>query len=273
MSLPTITESPNPDSANIDRMSSLEIVRLINQNDRVVASAVEAVLPAIAEAIDLIAEALRAGGRLFYVGAGTSGRLGVVDAAECPPTFGTEPDRVQALIAGGQRAMFLAREGEEDNAEQGGADLLARGLASGDVVVGLSTSGRTPYTRGALEAARKVGAHTVAVICNPTGPIARHADVLINPVTGPEVIMGSTRMKAGTAQKMVLNMLSTGAMVRIGRVSGNRMADMNVSCEKLRVRAARMISMETGVSEEEAVRALDEANGSVRGAIDTLRSR
>lgn len=271
MTSDAITESANPDSAHLDRMSSLEIVSLINRNDKQVAAAVEKVLPAVAAAVDRIAGAFRRGGRLFYVGAGTSGRLGIVDASECPPTFGTDPERVQGIIAGGAETVFRAKEGAEDDETQGGIDLLERNPTADDAVVGLTTSGRTPYTIGALKAARKAGAATIAVICNPTGPIAEHADILINPVVGPEVLTGSTRMKAGTAQKMILNMLSTASMVRFGRVRGNRMADMTVSCSKLRDRALRIVMLETGLNAQAAGKALDRAGGNVRQAIESAQ--
>jgi N-acetylmuramic acid 6-phosphate etherase len=271
MTTASITESPNPESAHIDRMSSQEIVALINRNDKEVALAVECVLPAVAAAVDRIAAAFRNGGRLFYIGAGTSGRLGIVDASECPPTFGTDPEQVQGIIAGGPETVFRAKEGAEDDEQQGAADLLARGLTAADVVVGLTTSGRTPYTCGALRAAREIGATAIAVLCNPTGPVAEVADILINPVVGPEVITGSTRMKAGTAQKMILNMLSTGSMIRWGRVRGNRMADMTVSCNKLRDRAIRMIMLETNLDAKAAEEALDRADGKVRLAIESVQ--
>ncbi|MCK5802573.1 MAG: N-acetylmuramic acid 6-phosphate etherase [Lentisphaeria bacterium] len=253
------TEAIAEDNASLDTLSSLEIITRINENDQTVAQAVQRVLPQIAEAVELLVEALGNGGRLFYTGAGTSGRLGVVDASECPPTFGTPHEMVQGIIAGGRVALFHAREGCEDKDWMGARDLVRRGLRSGDVVCGLSTSGRTPYVLGALRKAREVGAKTIAVYCNPEGSVGQLADVAIVPVTGPEVVAGSTRMKAGTAEKMVLNMLSTATMVRLGRVSGNMMTNMKISCEKLRYRATRIIMQRLGVDEDEAWRLLAES--------------
>lgn len=253
------TEAIAEDNASLDTLSSLEIITRINENDQTVAQAVQRVLPQIAEAVELLVEALGNGGRLFYTGAGTSGRLGVVDASECPPTFGTPHEMVQGIIAGGRVALFHAREGCEDKDWMGARDLVRRGLRSGDVVCGLSTSGRTPYVLGALRKAREVGAKTIAVYCNPEGSVGQLADVAIVPVTGAEVVAGSTRMKAGTAEKMVLNMLSTATMVRLGRVSGNMMTNMKISCEKLRYRATRIIMQRLGVDEDEAWRLLAES--------------
>lgn len=264
-----VTEGRLQESLAIDQVSTLEMVRIINEQDKQVALAVEKELPNIARAIDLIAERLRAGGRLFYVGAGTSGRLGILDASEIPPTYGAPPDLVQGIIAGGREAVFTTQEGAEDSREQGAADIAAR-VRAGDVVVGIAASGRTPYTVAALEEARRRGCATVAVTNNPGSPLAAAADVAIAPVVGPEVIMGSTRMKAGTAQKMVLNMLSTGAMIRLGKVYSNLMVDMQASNEKLRKRAVRMVVLATGCDEETAVRALAEAGGSVKQAIVAL---
>jgi len=263
-----ITEQLNPDSVDIDSKSIPEILRIINANDRQVADAVARALPSIAEAVAVIVRRLEGGGRLFYVGAGTSGRLGIVDAAECPPTFGVSPELVQGVIAGGNRAVFRAREGCEDNERMGGRDLLRRGLCERDVVVGLSSSGRTPYVRGALRKARELGVSTIALICNESGSVCDYADVAISVVPGPEVITGSTRMKAGTAQKMVLNMLSTATMIRLGRVTGNMMTDMKVSCSKLRERARRMVMRMARVDADTADRALEEAQGDVRAAIE-----
>ena len=269
MSARMATESVNPASIDLDSKSSLDIVSLINANDATVAAAVARVLPAVARAVDLIVVALQAGGRLFYVGAGTSGRLGVVDASECPPTFGVSPEMVQGVIAGGRDAVFRSREGAEDSENRGGQDLVRRGLCRRDVVCGLSGSGRTPYVIGALKKARGIGATTLAVYCNPEGELGSHADVAIVPETGAEVIAGSTRMKAGTAQKMVLNMLSTAAMVRLGRVKGNRMSHMRISCEKLRYRAQRILMDERGVDEETACRLLADAGDDLTKALDS----
>lgn len=267
-----ITESINPDSVNIDQKNSLEIVQIINRNDQQVASAVEKVLPEIARAVDLIVEAFQKGGRLFYIGAGTSGRLGIVDAAECPPTYGVDPELVQGLIAGGNEAVFRAKEFAEDDPVQGWLDLQARGFTAKDVLVGLATSGRTPYTCGALKEARKIGAVTIAVFCNPDGVIREHAQISIVPVVGPEVVTGSTRMKAGTAQKMVLNMLSTASMIRSGRVIGNLLADMKISCGKLQQRAVALLMRLADVSAEQAQQALEESGGVIRSALTRLQN-
>jgi N-acetylmuramic acid 6-phosphate etherase len=261
------TEAVDERFADLDRKSSLEIVSLINQEDRTVAEAVAEVLPEIAQAVDLLVEAFAQGGRLFYVGAGTSGRLGIVDASECPPTYGTPPEQVQGIIAGGADAVFRAQEGAEDCEEAGAEDLARRAVTAADVVCALSCSGRTPYVAGALRKARAVGARTIAVYCNPQGFLGELADVAIVPVTGPEVVAGSTRMKAGTAEKMVLNMLSTAAMVRSGRVVGNMMAHMNVSCEKLRYRATRIVMQRLGLTAEEAAQRLDEADNNLAKAL------
>lgn len=265
-----LTEARNPATLEIDRWSTREIVRKINEEDQTVAAAVATQLDAIAQAVDRIVASLLAGGRLFYVGAGTSGRLGVLDAAECPPTFGTDPQLVQAVMAGGERAWSQANEGAEDDEAAGEADLRARGLTSRDVVVGITASGRTPYVIGALKYAGGVGATTIGLACNPNPPIAAYTQVAIVPVTGPEVIMGSTRMKAGTAQKMVLNMLSTVTMIRLGKVYSNLMVDMRSTNEKLRRRSVRMIELATGASEEECHQALAAAGGESKVAIVTL---
>ncbi|MFA6931067.1 MAG: N-acetylmuramic acid 6-phosphate etherase [Lentisphaeria bacterium] len=265
-----ITESVNPESLDIDQKNSLEIVQLMNQNDQQVAQAVQKVLPEIARAIDLIVEAFQKGGRLFYIGAGTSGRLGIVDAAECPPTFGVEPEQVQGIIAGGYDAIVRAKEFAEDDPIQGWLDLQTRGFCAKDVLVGLATSGRTPYTCGALKEARKIGATTIAVFNNPDGVIQEYADVAIVPVVGPEVVTGSTRLKAGTAQKMVINMLSTASMIRSGRVIGNLLVDMKISCEKLQQRAVALLMRLADVSAEEAQQALDASGGVIRGALHKL---
>ena len=261
------TEQVNPNTVGLDGKTSLEIVTLIQAEDRTVAAAVEKVLPEVARAVDCIVAALQQGGRLFYVGAGTSGRLGIVDASECPPTFGVSPETVQGIIAGGKEAVFRAREGAEDRRDMGARAVARRGIGNRDVVCGLSASGRTPYVAGALEKARALGAATLAVYCNPDGILGRLADVAIVPVTGPEVIAGSTRMKAGTAEKMVLNMLSTASMVRLGRVSGNRMTHMTISCEKLRFRAIRMIMDTLGIDEAQARERLAAAGDNVAKAL------
>ncbi len=247
-----VTESNNPATAGISGCSTLEMVRLINQEDKKVALAVEQELPHIAEAIDRASARLAEGGRLFYVGAGTSGRLAVVDASECPCTYGVSPDMVQAVLAGGLEGIADAARGDEDDAEMGGEDLRRRGLTAWDVVVGITASGRTPYVLGAIRYATQTGALTVGLCSNPDAAISRLAALTIAPITGPEAIEGSTRMKSGTAQKMVLNMLSTGIMVRLGKVYGNRMVQMVANNEKLRTRAARMVEEATGCSAETA---------------------
>jgi N-acetylmuramic acid 6-phosphate etherase len=268
-----ITESVNPDSLDIDQKDSLGIVQIMNQNDQQVALAVQKVLPEVARAVDLIVEAFQKGGRLFYIGAGTSGRLGIVDAAECPPTYGVDPEQVQGVIAGGYEAIVRAKEFAEDDPRQGWLDLQARGFTAKDVLVGLATSGRTPYTCGALEEARKIGAATIAIFCNPDGRIREFADVSIVPVVGPEVVTGSTRLKAGTAQKMVLNMLSTASMIRTGRVIGNLLVDMKISCEKLQQRAVALLVRLTDASADEAQKALEESGGIIRKALEQLQKR
>ncbi|HEY0854579.1 MAG TPA: N-acetylmuramic acid 6-phosphate etherase [Devosia sp.] len=262
-----VSEGRNPRTTDIDLMSSLEIVSTINAEDHTVADAVAETLPQVAQAVDAIVAAFNAGGRLVYTGAGTSGRLGVLDASECPPTYGTPPSMVVGLIAGGLDALVNASEGAEDRADFGAADLAAIGLSARDVVVGIAVSGRTPYVIGALDYARAQGATTVALTCNPESPIAAMADISIAPVVGPEVITGSTRMKSGTAQKLVLNMLSTASMVRIGKTYGNLMVDMIASNKKLVARAARMVSQATGATLAEAEDALTKAGNHSKLAI------
>ncbi len=262
-----VSEGRNPRTTDIDLMSSLEIVTTINAEDHGVAAAVQAVLPQVAEAVDAIVTAFNAGGRLIYVGAGTSGRLGVLDASECPPTFGVPPTMVVGLIAGGLDALVNASEGAEDRTEAGAADLAAIELGARDVVLGIAVSGRTPYVIGALHHAKAQGAATVALTCNPDSPIAQMADISIAPVVGPEVITGSTRLKSGTAQKLVLNMLSTASMVRIGKTYGNLMVDMIASNEKLVARAARIVSQATGATVAEAEAALAAAGKDSKLAI------
>ena len=256
-----ITEQANPRTRDIDRRSTLEIVTLINDEDNTVAEAVSRVLNQVADAVDRIAARLSAGGaRLFYIGTGTSGRLGVLDASECPPTFGVSPDLVQGIIAGGYEALHRSVEAAEDDADQAARDLDMAGLGLRDVVVGISAGGETPYTLCAVEHAKRLGALVIAVTCNPTSRLAAAADVSIAPIVGPEVIAGSSRMKAGTAQKMILNMLSTGTMIRLGLVYGNLMSNLQANNEKLVRRACAILAEETGVGEEEAARAF-EASG------------
>src|SRR5882724_8890313 len=223
LSVLPITEQENPRTKNLSALSTADILRLINEEDALVAEAVSKVLPDVSKAVEMTVRVLSSGGRLFYIGTGTSGRLGVLDAAECPPTFGVAADRVQAIIAGGYDACYRAVEASEDDAAAGGNDLRQRGFTKDDALVGIAASGRTPYTVGAVSYARELGAFTVALTCVPESPITRAAEISIVPVVGPEVIAGSTRLKAGTAQKMVLNMLSTATLVKLGYVTGNRM--------------------------------------------------
>ncbi|HEX8473409.1 MAG TPA: N-acetylmuramic acid 6-phosphate etherase [Pyrinomonadaceae bacterium] len=263
-----ITEQENPRTANIATLSAEGIARLMNAEDAGVASAVERVLPDVGRAVDGIVERLGNGGRLFYVGTGTSGRLGVLDAAECPPTFGVSPELVQGIIAGGYEACYRAVEASEDDEAAGGRDLETRGATRADAVVGIAASGRTPYTVGAVAHAREtLGAFTVAVACVPDSRITRVAEVSIVPVVGAEVIAGSTRLKAGTAQKMVLNMLSTATMIRLGYVTGNRMTNLLPRNTKLRARSVRIFSAETGADESAAHAALEQAGGDLRTAL------
>ena len=264
------TEAANPRTAGIDKMSTLDMVRVMNDENRRVPEAIDAELPHIAAAIDLIAAALKAGGHMIYVGAGTSGRLGVVDASECPPTFGVDHDLVRGIIAGGEGAMFRAVEGAEDNEALGASELRANGAAAGDVVVGLSAAGRAPYVLGALREARALGAATVGITCNPDSLLAPLCDVVIAPAVGPEVIAGSTRLKAGTAQKLVLNMLSTGAMIRLGYVRGNRMINVRPTNEKLRERAIHIIMELAEIDHDGAAHALLEAGDSIPAALVLL---
>ena len=256
----SVTEQENPRTAKIDSVPTAEIVRLMNKEDASVASAIAAVITEIASAVDGIVARLRNGGRLFYIGTGTSGRLGVLDAAECPPTFGVSPDLVQAIIAGGYEACYRAVEVSEDDESAGGRDLAARGFNERDALVGIAASGRTPYTVGAVKYARQLSAFTVALTCAPGSPITEAAEVVIDPLVGPEVIAGSTRLKAGTAQKMVLNMLSTATMIRLGYVTSNRMTNVQTRNEKLRARALRILQSETGLSEAQAKEMLTQAD-------------
>lgn len=266
MSIP-ITEQENPQTANIDRVSTLEAVSLINDEDKKVAVAVERVLPEIAAAIERIVERMQNGGRLFYIGSGTSGRLGVLDASEIPPTFGVSYDLVQGVIAGGYDALYQATESSEDDRDAGRIDLQKRGLTGKDALVGIAASGRTPYTIGALEYAREIGCFTACVTCVPNSAITSAAEIAIVPVVGAEAIAGSSRMKAGTAQKMVLNMLSTMTMIRLGYVSGNRMTNVSAKNEKLRERSLRILAVETGLGDAAARNLMTEAGGDLRAAI------
>ncbi|MFF0224905.1 N-acetylmuramic acid 6-phosphate etherase [Streptomyces sp. NPDC004629] len=261
------TEAFRPELAGIDRLPTLEIARLMNGEDAAVPSAVAARLPQIAAAVDAIAARMARGGRLVYAGAGTAGRLGVLDASECPPTFNTDPARVVGLIAGGAEAMVTSVEGAEDSKELARKDLDSLALGSDDTVVGVSASGRTPYAIGAVEHARALGALTVGLACNADSALAAAAEHGIEVVVGPELITGSTRLKAGTAQKLVLNMLSTITMIRLGKTYGNLMVDVRASNDKLRARSRRIVALATGAADEEIVRALTETGGEVKNAI------
>lgn len=262
-----LTEQRNPASERIDAQSTRELLEIVNQEDQKVAPAVREQIPQIAAAVDAIVERFQRGGRLFYVGAGTSGRLGALDAAECPPTFGVSPDRVQALLAGGEAAMFRATEASEDRYEAGESDLRHRDFRPEDALVGISASGRTPYVLGGIAYARSLGALTIGLSCDPDSQLARQVNISIAPVVGPEVIAGSTRMKSGTAQKLVLNMLSTGVMVRMGYVLGNLMVDLQLKSEKLIERGRRIVAQVAGCSLERAAQALEESGNNVRIAI------
>src|SRR5687768_5432859 len=267
-----VTERENPKTAQIDTASTIEAVRMLNEEDQGVPFAVEKVLPKVAEVIDRIVERLEDGGRLFYVGTGTSGRLGVLDASEIPPTYGVSYEMVQGVIAGGYDALYKATESSEDDREAAIADLRSRGLRPGDAVVGIAASGRTPYTIGAIEHARGMGCFTAAIVCNPDSALEAVAETAIVPLVGPEAITGSTRMKAGTAQKLILNMISTVAMIRLGYVSGNRMTNMKASNEKLKDRSVRILMSETGLEESAAAKLLNEAGDDLRVALVMKRA-
>jgi len=267
-----LTEQENPRTAQISSLPTVEILRLMNEEDARVTDAVAQVLPEITRAADGIVGRLDQGGRLFYIGTGTSGRLGVLDASECPPTFGVSPDMVQGIIAGGYEACYRAVEASEDDAAAGAEDLDARGFTKQDVLVGIAASGRTPYTVGAVEHARQLGAFTIALTSVPGSVITKSAEISIVPVVGPEVIAGSTRMKAGTAQKLVLNMLSTAAMIRLGYVTGNRMTNVQTRNVKLRARAERILAAEAGLDEERSKEILDAADGNLPIALVMSRT-
>jgi N-acetylmuramic acid 6-phosphate etherase len=262
-----LTEQPNPASAAIDTLPAEEALRIVNQEDRRVADAVGLEIPRIARAVDAIVAAFERGGRLFYIGAGTSGRLGVLDASECPPTFSVAPEMVQGIMAGGEAALSRATETTEDDPAIGVRDLLARGFRANDVLVGLAASGRTPYVLGAVAEARRMGAVTVGISCTPDSELARAVAIAITPLVGPEVIAGSTRLKAGTAQKLVLNMLSTGAFIRLGYVYGNLMVNVQPRNTKLLDRAQRIVAQAAGVSHSCAGQFLNAAGNSVGTAI------
>ncbi len=262
-----VTEASNPHTSDIDTKSTREILELINAEDAKVPEAVRKEIPYIEQAVELLVERFKAGGRLFYIGAGTSGRLGVLDASECPPTYGTDPDMVQGIIAGGYKALVRSQEGAEDIYENGARDLKERGFTQNDVACGIAASRRTPYVVGAIDYARSIGAKTIYVTCNPRSEMNIPVDVAICPVVGPEVVMGSTRMKAGTATKLVLNMLTTASMIRLGKVYGNMMVDLQMTSKKLEERSKRTVMMVTGVSYEEAERVLEQAGGHVKTAL------
>jgi N-acetylmuramic acid 6-phosphate etherase len=265
-----LTEQPNPASARIDEKSTLEMLQVVNAEDRRVADSITPELPHIANAVDAIVEALRSGGRLFYIGAGTSGRLGVLDASECPPTFNVSPDLVQGIIAGGESALSRATETTEDDPEIGVRDLLARNFQPRDILCGIAASGRTPYVLGAIDEANRLGATTIGLSCVPDSELSRRAKIAITPAPGPEIIAGSTRLKAGTATKLVLNMLTTGAFIRMGYVRGNLMVNVQPKNVKLLDRAIRIIRTATGASSEQAAAALTAAGNNVRAAIEAL---
>lgn len=262
------TEARNPASSRIDKLDTLSMMRVMNDEDQKTALAVKAILPDIARAVDVIAARLKTGGRLFYMGSGTSGRLGILDAVECPPTYSTDPDLVQGLIAGGKEAIFRAREGAEDSLDKGADDIISHDLSAKDVLVGITASGRTPYVLGGMEEARRRGAFVIGLACSKEPDIACTADLMLICLPGPEVVTGSTRMKAGTVTKMILNMLSTGTMIRLGKVQGNLMIDVKATNEKLKERATRIVMTVTGMDRAAAEKALRESDGRARLAVE-----
>ncbi|MCK9212773.1 MAG: N-acetylmuramic acid 6-phosphate etherase, partial [Ignavibacteriaceae bacterium] len=267
------TEQRNPHSMEIDACSTSEILKIINEEDKLVPLAVEQELPYIEEAVELIVKAFKSGGRLLYFGAGTSGRIGVVDASECPPTYGTLPEMVQGFIAGGKEAMFVSQEGAEDHEENGAADIMKANVTAKDVVCGIAASKRTPYVIGAVKKAKELGAATLYVTCNPRNKFdIKEVDVAICPYVGPEVIMGSTRMKSGTAQKLVLNMLTTASMIRMGKVYENMMIDLQMTNKKLIERAKRIVMTITGVDYETATSFLIKAEWHVKTALVMIKA-
>ncbi|MGR5063124.1 N-acetylmuramic acid 6-phosphate etherase [Photobacterium sp. DNB22_13_2] len=265
-----VTESRNSASAEIDTLSTIDMLNVINQEDQKVALSVEAVLPDIARAVDAIADAFLLGGRLIYSGAGTSGRLGILDASECPPTFGSKPEQVVGLIAGGHQAILKAVENAEDNREMGAGDLQALNFSRKDVLVGIAASGRTPYVIGAMDYAKSLGATVACISCNPQSPMSQSADIAITPIVGPEIVTGSSRLKAGTAQKLILNMLTTGAMIRTGKVFGNLMVDVEATNAKLVERQKNIVMAATDCNREQAVEALEACDGHCKTAIVML---
>ena len=262
------TEARNPASSRIDKLDTLSMMRVMNDEDQKTALAVKAILPDIARAVDVIAARLKTGGRLFYMGSGTSGRLGILDAVECPPTYSTDPDLVQGLIAGGKEAIFRAREGAEASLDKGADDIISHDLSAKDVLVGITASGRTPYVLGGMEEARRRGAFVIGLACSKEPDIACTADLMLICLPGPEVVTGSTRMKAGTVTKMILNMLSTGTMIRLGKVRGNLMIDVKATNEKLKERATRIVMTVTGMDRAAAEKALRESDGRARLAVE-----
>ena len=262
------TEARNPASSRIDKLDTLSMMRVMNDEDQKTALAVKAILPDIARAVDVIAPRLKTGGRLFYMGSGTSGRLGILDAVECPPTYSTDPDLVQGLIAGGKEAIFRAREGAEDSLDKGADDIISHDLSAKDVLVGITASGRTPYVLGGMDEARRRGAFVIGLACSKEPDIACTADLMLICLPGPEVVTGSTRMKAGTVTKMILNMLSTGTMIRLGKVRGNLMIDVKATNEKLKERATRIVMTVTGMDRAAAEKALRESDGRARLAVE-----
>jgi N-acetylmuramic acid 6-phosphate etherase len=267
-----ITEQANERTSEIGSSSTKEVVRLMNAEDKLVAGAVEKVLPDVERVVDAVTERLRNNGRLFYIGTGTSGRLGVLDASECPPTFGVSPELIQGIIAGGYEALYRAVEASEDDAEAGARDLEQRGVNGRDAVIGLAASGRTPYTIGAVQHARALGALTASITCVPDSPITQAAELNIVAVVGPEALTGSTRLKAGTAQKLILNMISTATLIRLGYVSGNRMSNVQTRNVKLRERALRILMAETGLAESEARALLEKTDNNLSASIVMSRA-
>jgi N-acetylmuramic acid 6-phosphate etherase len=266
-----MTEQRNPASENIDARPTEEILRIINDEDAKIAAAVASEIPNIARAVDAVVERIDKGGRLFYIGAGTSGRLGVLDASECPPTFNVPPELVQGIMAGGERALSHATEASEDDPALGAHDLIERSFTGADALVGIAASGRTPYVLGAVAKARELGAATIGISCTPNSELSHAVEIAIEPLPGPEIVTGSTRMKAGTATKLVLNMLSTGAMIRLGHVYGNLMVNVQPKNFKLRERARRIVAAATQVGPDQAAAALEAAGGTVKVAIVMAR--
>ncbi len=262
-----VTETRNPRSMEIDAKNTREILQIINEEDQQIPLIVAQEIPYITQAVDLMVHCFKNEGKLFYIGAGTSGRLGILDASECPPTYGTDPEMIQGVIAGGYKALVRSQEGAEDVAEQGAIDLQEAKFSKKDVVLGIAASRRTPYVLGALNYAKSIGAKTVYLTCNPRSELTIAVDVSICPVVGPEVIMGSTRMKAGTATKLVLNMITTTAMIKLGKVYGNLMVDLRITSQKVTERSKRVVMMVTGLNYDEAASLLEKANGHVKTAL------